>query len=224
MHKMRAATFTALIGTLLLWGGCSDDKGRWDIPGSPVTATSAEEVLEYFQQAYTAMDAEILDRILAPDFRLNLEPETLTAWAGTYNPLTTDFFDRDAMLEMSSRLVFQFAGSRPDGEVLAPVVSIAVPLLEQLTHWQPLTGGSLMAGDVSSGKTARFALFMDLELADDSHISVAQTLDLAIVRQELNGEFIYRLHGLAPVETWTKADITGQPLGMLLSHFRTDLD
>ncbi len=161
--SVRIAAVYIFLLPVLIFAGCSDDDPVAPIQEQPEPlAVSPDSLATMFRTALDEMDSQLLESLLADDFRYSLNSETIAR-----NDLPTTFLNRAETLQSLGLI---FAGQEASGNVLdaewGEITGVRVTHFTQMTDWEEAGDFSPYPGSVESSWNST----LDFELADGASL------------------------------------------------------
>ena len=191
-----------------LWGAPLDETQSLAAGGTVTFAgtydpqlSSPDILMSEFVSLQEAYDAEMFPELLDSAFRMNLLQETIDDWAGGDHPLTDDYFDRSAFVAIHANIFAGELGVDPNGNIIPPVESIDVSLLEKLAPWEAVDAGMEYFGAIEGAYIAPYNILMHFNMPGNSRFEVDGMVRF-VARETEAG---WRLLGIIPLGRGGKA-------------------
>ncbi len=171
-----------LLAVVLLMVGCSDDSPDTPEVVVPDPLPPTENTLvENFVIAVEAMSYDDLAFILHEDFRLSFLQSTIDEWDGSDHPLSGEYFDRTAMLDIHENLFGEVEGMDPHGQTISHVESISFAVFDKEGTWEPVEEGDVFFADYPEAYHVRYNALIHFYNPAYHRWEVDQMLDLVAV-------------------------------------------
>ncbi len=122
-----------VLSQVLLDGETVTFSGEYSIILPPNTTTGI--LMANFVEIYERMLHEDYDSFLHPDYLYILSDETVADWEHSEFPFSEPYFDKDAALNIHGNIFSGSDGMNRFGDLVSPIQSINVLLLDQLASW-----------------------------------------------------------------------------------------
>ncbi len=208
-----------LLTVAVVLGGCSSDDGS---PGEPEPAyqcpspTTLDQLMGNFKIALEDMTLEDLDCMIHDDFRLIVSQSTIDEWAGGSRPISLGYFDRDTMLTIHENLFGGETGIGPGGEIIPPVASINVTMLDKVGIWAIVDPATEYFGGFPGVYKARFNVLLHFNNPNQHRYEVDQTMEFFAISENDD----WKLLGIWPSEGFTSLATDNTSYDEVMAFYR----
>lgn len=155
-------------------------------------ARTPEQLLKNFRTVYAKMDATGYRDLLHDDYKMMLLPETKETWGWEDNY----YFDKTEEVAIHTKMFSGEPGHDAAGNLVHPIDSIIVDLLEIQGTWEKIEEADIDFGGYTGGKWANYELLIQFWDADRSHkYEVQQDVNFFAVPVTEDGETIWKMLG-----------------------------
>ena len=129
MPMRRFRCLLVILGLGLVAGGCGDDDPA--VPTLPDGAANPQELMHNFLTVYENLDAANHALLIAPDFRVYLQPGTVFEF-----DLPRPFLDHDEEVASAARMFSGEASTLPDGRIVPGITRLQFTYFEAQAAWE----------------------------------------------------------------------------------------
>lgn len=179
----------SLVALLMASGGCifspddSGDDGGGDDGGGLQPARTTDLMMANFKTIYEGMMATEYASLLHDGYRTVLLQDTIDEWAGGDRPLADNYFDKTAEVRIHTNMFDNLTGLDPSGNLVPPIESIEVDLLERQGSWSQVDPSLDYFGqNYPSAYRCRYSVLIHFNLPGNSRLEVDQLVDFIAIK------------------------------------------